>query len=150
MTTTNLNTPASAQAASRTGSALLIVVGTLALIAVFAAIYISIGQSDQRVASSIKNKVEVEEYRDVIADHLAGVIAMDRLDITTHHIDAGTDLYATTEVTDAPYTDWSTKSESNNDWDLFNPSGRNPLIADPIADLEIGRASCRERVSSPV
>ncbi|MGJ8635824.1 MAG: hypothetical protein ACSHX5_03155 [Phycisphaerales bacterium] len=111
---------------TRSGSALLIVVGTLALIAVFAAIYISIGQSDQRVASSVKNNVEVESIRNTIANHISGVVGMDRYDYTVGHRDRDTSdqIFTVLETTDAPYTDWFVKSESMNLWDRFNPSGR--------------------------
>lgn len=117
-------------AESRTGSALLIVVGTLALIAVFAAIYISIGQSDQRVARSVKNNVEVQDLRNTMANHISGVIGMDRFDNTASHQDTSDSIFAVLEGTDAPYTDWSVKSESDDEWDRFNPSGRVTLVFD--------------------
>ncbi|MBO6514292.1 MAG: hypothetical protein JJ974_10045, partial [Phycisphaerales bacterium] len=129
------------RAQTRTGSALLIVVGTLALIAVFAAIYISIGQSDQRVARSVKNNVEVEDLRNNIANHIANIIAIDRFDYSVHHRDGSDAVFASLENFDAPYTDWQLKSESNDAWRLFNPSGRTPLIAGPNAAQDFRVAS---------
>tara|TARA_R110000868_G_scaffold241497_3_gene496631 strand:+ start:336230 stop:342148 length:5919 start_codon:yes stop_codon:yes gene_type:complete len=106
---------------TRNGSAILIVVGTLALIAVFAAIYISIGQSDQRVARSIENKVEIETNANTIADHVLDVLAKDRLAFTTQRNGAG--VFAVRDAIDTTYTDWTMRSESNNEWEWFNPAG---------------------------
>ena len=140
MTTNTLNTHASSAIDSRRGSALLIVVGTLALIAVFAAIYISIGQSDQRVAQSVRAKQELDGYQNTIADHILGVIAADRLDLTTQHADTNAGIFLTREVTDAPYTDWTMLSESANDYEKFNPSGGHTLSG-PTADTDYRVAS---------
>ncbi len=114
------------QFSERRGSAILIVVGTLALIAVFAAIYISIGQGDQRVARSIQNKQSIEDNADIIANHILGVLRDDRLDTTIQYADAS-NSFPVREVTDAPYTDWTMRSESNDEYELFNPSGRHFL-----------------------
>jgi len=112
---------------SRRGSAILIVVGTLALIAVFAAIYISVGQSDQRVADSISNRNEINANADTVATHILGVLRDDRLDFFTQHTENNTTVFNVPELTDAPYTDWMMLSESNNFWERYNPSGRHSL-----------------------
>jgi len=112
----------------RRGSAILIVIGTLAFIAVFAAIYISIGQGDQRVARSIESREEVVSNSNLIADHILGVIGDDRLDYTTQRSDNGVGIFSTREVTDAPYTDWTMLSESTDGWNKFNPSGRHSSL----------------------
>ncbi len=112
---------------ARRGSAILIVVGTLALIAVFAAIYISVGQSDQRVANSISNRNKIDANADIIANHILGILGSDRLDFTVQHIDDGSAVFFTPEVTDAPYTGWDMRSESDDEWERFNPSGRHWL-----------------------
>ncbi|MBL4810076.1 MAG: hypothetical protein JKY43_08510 [Phycisphaerales bacterium] len=117
----------STRSPSRRGSAILIVVGTLALIAVFAAIYISIGQSDQRVADSISNRNELNANADTVANHVLEVLRDDRLDFFTQHIDGGTAVFVIPELTDAQYTDWTMLSESDNLWERFNPSGRHWL-----------------------
>ncbi len=123
----------------RRGSAILIVVGTLALIAVFAAIYISIGQGDQRVARSIQNKQSIEDNADRFANHILGVLRDDRLDVNVQHSGLGAgDIYTEREVTDAPYVDWLTRSESDDEYELFNPSGRSTLIGlGAIADNRV-------------
>tara|TARA_R110002073_G_scaffold104622_3_gene236339 strand:- start:39046 stop:44742 length:5697 start_codon:yes stop_codon:yes gene_type:complete len=111
---------------TRNGSAILIVVGTLALIAVFAAIYISIGQSDQRVKRSIENKQEIEANSNTIAEHVLDVLAKDRLGYTTQRNENG--VFAVRDATDSPYTDWTMRSESNNEWEWFNPAGRHSSL----------------------
>ncbi len=127
MTTTFNTNQARLRFSKRRGSALLIVVGTLALIAVFAAIYISIGHNDQRVAQSVKNRQVIADTSGTVADHILGVIGSDRLDFTVQHTDVGTGIFTVKEVTDAPYTDWTMLSESNDQWRRFNPSGRHWL-----------------------
>ena len=123
MTSDTFNTTAPTPVSSHDrGSALLIVVGTLALISVFAAIYIAIGQSDQRVANSVKNRQEIVDIQNEFADHILGVLRDDRLDYTAQHNPSGE--FIQREATDAPYTDWTMRSESNNLWERFNPSGR--------------------------
>ncbi len=110
--------------ADRRGSALLIVIGTLALIAVFAAIYITIGQGDRRAAATVRTRNDAKNIENTLADYIAGVVADDRVDVYTQHQDPGTAVLHTREVTDAPYTDWTVRSGSNNDFELFNPTGR--------------------------
>lgn len=127
MTTNARNKQAPSIIDSRLGSALLIVVGTLALIAVFAAIYISIGQSDQRIARSVRAKQELDGIQNTFADHILGVIADDRLDLTTQHRDSSNNVFLIRETTDAPYTDRTMLSASSNEWERFNPSGRHTL-----------------------
>ena len=122
--------------ASRPGSALLIVVGTLAIIAVFAAIYIAIGQGDQRVAQSITSRNATTDATNTIADHLADVIAIDREALVTRRTSLTEDtLFAERETTDAPYTDYTMRAESNNAWELFNPQGsHDPTNTDALPD----------------
>jgi len=119
---------------ARQGSAILIVVGTLALIAVFAAIYISIGQSDQRVARSVKNRAKITADTNTIANYITGILRDDRLGTYTQRADSGGNIFAVRENTDAPYIDWTTRSESVNIYERFNPAGNHsPLGPQPPA-----------------
>jgi len=119
--TTRTGTP---RFGARPGSALLIVIGTLALVSVFAAIYISIGQSDARVARSVEQRLDTREIRDALGEHAAGVIAADRLDTTVERRDDGNAVYLAREGVDLPYTDWTMRSASDDAWARFNPPGR--------------------------
>lgn len=112
--------------ASRPGSALIIVIGTLALISVFAAIYISVGQSDRRSATTIRERTNLAEITNAYADHIARTVAADRLDALLQPVDEQRQYQAPRRiVTDAPWTDWTQRSESNELWRLANPVGGN-------------------------
>lgn len=120
--------------AQRRGSALLIVVGTLAIIAVFAAIYIAIGQGDQRVARSIESRNATTDSTETIANYLADVIAIDRSALVTKRasLNEGT-IFAQRETTDAPYTDYTMRTETNLLWERFNPEGtQDPTQTDSL------------------
>ncbi|MHA7814010.1 MAG: hypothetical protein ACX94C_11530 [Phycisphaerales bacterium] len=113
---------------SERGSALLIVIGTLALVAVFAAVYVSIGRTDRRAAQAFRTDLEQRETSLRAGEYLAGVIGSDRLDAFVQY-DVNGDPIARREVTDVTYTDWSLRSEAQigNDAEealLFTPTGR--------------------------
>ncbi|MBO6739255.1 MAG: hypothetical protein JJ916_05280 [Phycisphaerales bacterium] len=110
------------------GSALLIVIGTLALVAVFAAVYVSIGRTDRRAAQAFRTRVEQRDTSHRIGEYLAGVIGDDRLDSYVQYRADGT-AFGRREVTDAPFTDWTRRSEGNignaaDEAVLFTPTGR--------------------------
>lgn len=135
-TTPNRPTPRNARAASRPGSALIIVIGTLALISVFAAIYISVGQSDRRSAATVRQRADLSGIVNTYADHIASTIAADRLDAVLQPVDARRQYQAPRRVlTDAPWTDWFMRSESNEPWRLFNQIGGNPY---PVPTSYVG------------
>lgn len=112
---------------TRTGSALLIVIGTLALISVFAVVYLAIGRTDRRTANSLRALNELKDTSTTIGDFISSEIAQDRLDalVQWNGIDANVP-FARREITDAPYTDWTRRSEVDTGFesDLFTPSGR--------------------------
>lgn len=134
----SMNSTHPASTTARRGSALIIVIGTLALISVFAAIYISIGQTDRRTASTVRSRTDLGEITGAYADHIARVIAEDRFDSVMQVLDEGRFYQSPRRVTtDAPYTDWSMRTEDINPWRLFNPAGGN-RYAVPIATLNQG------------
>lgn len=116
----------------RRGSALIVTVGTLALIAVFAAFYVTLGQADTRVAAVVEHKSELAGVETQIAEHIARVIADDRVASTVETITNDEDEVGigydesgvpispnpdradrqrfVREATDYPYTDFSYKS----------------------------------------
>ena len=112
-TRTSADRPAAAGRApgARPGSALVLVVGALAIMSVFAAIYIAIGQADQRTAATIER---TRSYRDVsrdVGNYLAAIVAADRLDYywtPSYPGVSGTTIegqMARRETFDLPYTD---------------------------------------------
>lgn len=113
---------------ARRGSALIIVIGTLALISVFAAIYISVGQSDRRSAATVRARADLGELTGAYADHVARVVADDRLDAVMQFATHDRRFQAPRRVTtDAPYTDWTMRSESDEAWNLFSAVGGVPV-----------------------
>ncbi len=112
--------------AARPGSALIIVIGTLALISVFAAIYISVGRNDRRTATTVRERTNLAEITNAHADHIARIVGINRLDALLQPVDAERQFQAPRRVTtDAPWTDWTQRSETNDFWRRFNPAGHN-------------------------
>ena len=113
----------------RRGSALVLVVGTLALIAVIAAFYITLGQADTRVSRGVERGAELEDIERQVAQYIAKVVGDDRLAVqvetitndeadigprfdaanmpTTLGLDAPDRQRFIREATDYPYTDFT-------------------------------------------
>lgn len=109
----------------RDGSALVLVIGALALISVFAAIYLAIGRSDRQNASALKQRSDVNEYSEYFSSYIAGVIGDDRMDVyPILSLNSRLGEEFNREVTDFPYTDWTVRSQPNNKFERFYPSGR--------------------------
>lgn len=95
---------------TRRGSFLVLVVGTLALLAVVAIIYVTIGNQDMRTRAAVARQDHLEETPRNVADYLAGVIAADRtatyLDSSAQIArDASGRVSLTRETTDYPSID---------------------------------------------
>lgn len=59
------------------GTVLLMVIGVLALLAIIAVVYASLGQSDRRTSAALVRSVQIEDVSGQIADYLAGIIGQD-------------------------------------------------------------------------
>jgi hypothetical protein len=107
------------------GSALLIVIGTLALISVFAAVYISIGRTDRRAANAVKVRNDQQDTSFTFGEYFVSTIGADRLDSYTQWDGLSATPFGRREVTDAPYTDWTRRSEvvPGTESSLFSPIG---------------------------
>lgn len=132
------NTHSTARRRPRRGSALIITVGTLALIAVIAAVYVTLGRSDSRAAEAVERGSDLASIEEQITEYIARVVAEDRLAVTVETVTAdetevgwGVDRdgnrYNENAVerqrfiraaTDYPYTDYSYKSV----FEGFNPT----------------------------
>ena len=97
---------------ARRGSILILVLGVLAMMAVFAAVYLAIGIGDQRASQAVEVHQEQQRIAPVVAQHLADTIGRDRLATVwrTATDDARVVLKAYRETTDYPYTDYSSRS----------------------------------------
>jgi len=135
----------------RRGSILVLVLGVLALMAVFAAVYMTIGLGDQRAASAVEARQQRDELAPQIGDYIADVIARDRLAIEwrTSGTDGGLAQLPYRETTDYSYTDYELLSIPTlgdnsgrrippNQIDLFRfrPEGSipEPFLGNPLND----------------
>ena len=110
---------------SRTGSALLIVIGTLALISVFAVVYLSIGRTDRRTANAVRSIKAQKSTSTNFGDYISSVLGDDRLDSVVQWDGVTAIPFGRREATDAPYTDWTRRSEAalGSESELFTPTG---------------------------
>jgi hypothetical protein len=71
-------TPAGTQVTThRRGSFLVLVVGTLALLAVITIVYVALGSQDSRTKASVQQRAQLDDVPAAVADYTAGVIARD-------------------------------------------------------------------------
>lgn len=68
-------TPARVGRAHRRGTFLVLVVGVLALLAVVAILYASIGMGDRQRVAALQRSDELQKYPDAVRDYVAGIIA---------------------------------------------------------------------------
>lgn len=114
----------------RRGSALIITVGTLALIAVIAAFYVTLGQADSRVSEGVERSASVRSIEAQVAEYIARIPAIDRTAATIETLSpneddvgggfdsSGNPIVADSadrqrfvrEATDYPFTDLTMKS----------------------------------------
>ena len=71
--------------ATRRGSALVLVVGTLAIIAVIAALYVTLGQADTRVSRGVERGGEIEDVERQVAQYIAKIVADERMPLPDGH-----------------------------------------------------------------
>lgn len=97
---------------ARRGSILVLVLGVLAMMAVFAAVYLAIGVGDQRSASALEVRQEQQKIAPVVAQHFADTIAKDRMSVFWQPATDDTRIVfkAFRETTDYPYTDFMLRS----------------------------------------
>jgi hypothetical protein len=94
--------------ASRRGTFLVLVVGTLALLSVIAIVYVTIGSQDTRVVAATVRQEKIEDVPQRVADYLADVIARDRLAVRVDPADGQVFLR---ETSDYPATDMFVRSD---------------------------------------
>jgi hypothetical protein len=117
---------------NRRGSFLVMVVGTLALLAVLAIVYASIGTHDSRLTAATTQRERADDVPDQIADHILSVIG-DSVTSTYYDSKFGLQVNAggapmpvlLSRVTfDVPSTDWARRSDEPSDpATVFSPTG---------------------------
>ncbi|MEM1185360.1 MAG: hypothetical protein AAGI53_10215 [Planctomycetota bacterium] len=103
---------------TRRGTAIIVVIGALSLVAVFAALYVTIGQGDQRTAIAATITREVEDVDRAFAERIIDVIREDRFAVfPVPYVSAASGTLVpdtqrfVREATDYPYTDFSMRSQ---------------------------------------
>lgn len=91
--------------AARRGSTLILVVATLALLAVLTVAYVSIGGGDRRSARTTIRAAEVDRQAGHVADYLIGIVGDDALSVYFDGFDPAGQPVFMTEAVDLPRTD---------------------------------------------
>lgn len=107
MGTTKALRAASGNLAARRGSTLILVVATLALLAVLTVAYVSIGGGDRRSARTTVRAAEVERQAQHIGDYLIGIVGDDALSVYFEGYDPTSEPIFMTEAVDLPRTDYN-------------------------------------------
>jgi hypothetical protein len=107
MGTTKALRVASGNLAARRGSTLILVVATLALLAVLTVAYVSIGGGDRRSARTTTRAAEVERQAQHVADYLVGIVGDDALSVYFEGFDPSGEPIFMTEAVDLPRTDFN-------------------------------------------
>jgi hypothetical protein len=116
----------------RRGTVLVIVLGTLALIAVIAVVYAVVGQADRRASAAFVGSVRREEMPSLVRDYVADIVGRDAL--ATYRDGAGdlkreafdyplTDPYARSVVVGAPGGGSPTVPANERVAQTFDPAG---------------------------
>lgn len=98
---------ASGNLAARRGSTLILVVATLALLAVLTVAYVSIGGGDRRSARTTTRAAEVDRQAQHIGDYLVGIVGDDALSVYFEGFDDVGEPIFMTEAVDMPRTDFN-------------------------------------------
>lgn len=108
---------------SRRGSFLVLVVATLALMSVFAVVYVTIGKTDAGTQRGVKKGESRDDVPNQLADYVAKVIGDDVFSTVNLGVDTQGAPFNLREVTDMPGVNWSDRSDSTDPVDSFNPIG---------------------------
>lgn len=126
----------------RRGSFLVLVVGTLALIAIITIVFVALGSQDSRTRSAVQARERFDEVPPQVADYIAGIVGRDavatRTDIVSNAINDGSlavPKQLVRETTDAPGTRYDVRSfvaAPSSESLRFNPEGTAPTDVDTI------------------
>jgi hypothetical protein len=100
---------------ARRGSALILIIGTLALISVITVAYVLVGRSDRRTGAAVEHRSEVSDAADRVITYLArDVIGADVLAVHAEGEDSAGRIIFTREAWDYPSTLPQARSLSKN------------------------------------
>jgi hypothetical protein len=110
---------------SRRGSFLVLVVGTLALLAVMAVVYTTIGNHDARMRFASDKREKLDDVPQQVADYIARLIGEDTVGVdysTSRHADSSGFIVLERKISDYPSTSWQARSDR-----LMPTNGNNPV-----------------------
>jgi hypothetical protein len=111
---------------SRRGSFLVLVVGTLALLAVMAVVYTTIGNHDARMTHASDKREKLDDVPQQVADYIARLIGEDTLSVgysSRRLVDVNSGGIPLERKTfDYPYTSWAARSDA-----LVSTGGNTPV-----------------------
>lgn len=126
---------------NRRGTFMVVVIGTLALLAVIAIAHFAVGQADRRASASLARADRLSDTPDLFAKYVTDVLAQDLFlripeDVNAFIPDANRRLYRR-EAYDIPSTDWRAQwnvteqqvaAGARSPFEFFSPAG---LASDP-------------------
>lgn len=108
---------------TRRGSFLVLVVATLALMSVFAVVYVTIGKTDAGTRRGVLKGQARDDVPDQLADYIVRIIGDDVFATVNLGVDNKGEPFNIREVTDYPGVNWSDLSDSSTPDLGFNPVG---------------------------
>ncbi len=109
---------------TRRGSFLVLVVATLALMSVFAVVYVTIGKADAGTKRGVIKGESRDEVPNQIADHVAGIIGDDVFaTVFMGKAAKGNNPKLAREASDIPGVNWDLLTETPTDDLRFDPAG---------------------------
>lgn len=108
---------------TRRGSFLVLVVATLALMSVFAVVYVTIGKTDAGTKRGVEKGEARDEVPKQLADHVAKVIGDDVFATLNLGVDTKGQPLNIREASDIPGVNWAMRSDSTSPSDGFEPVG---------------------------
>lgn len=120
----------------RAGSFLVLVVGTLALLAIITIVFVALGSQDSRTRSATEARAKLDVVPPQMADYISDITARDAVATQTDFITSAASLpiaqQAVRETTDAPGTRYDVRTFTANSNLRFNPVGTMPSDFDPL------------------
>lgn len=108
---------------SRRGSFLVLVVATLALMSVFAVVYVTIGKTDAGTQRGVVKGESRDDVPNQFADYVSQIVADDVFATINLGVDNKSNPLNIRESTDFPGANWTDRSDSTDPDTSFNPVG---------------------------
>ncbi|MBU6414072.1 MAG: hypothetical protein KGS45_11425 [Planctomycetes bacterium] len=109
---------------TRRGSFMVLVVGTLALLAVISILYVTVGRGDRQMASAAERNDKLENTPDAFANHIAKIVGDSTVSLYSVGGTGNNEIFRR-KTWDYPSTSWSLRTHATDpaDRQQFTPSG---------------------------